>query len=199
MKNTTQLIVLAGLGLFASATNADLIPLGETGQAGSPAAEASLACDMFGGDYCDLIFDFKDSYDDGTETGLGAGTYSVDWDFATDPAASALVDWNLAGTLYGLFAIAVKEANEINWYGLTDDMRTFAEDMRVYAPDRQTSISHITFFVKEFAGGPGQCLPGQIGTPPDCEDPPVGIPEPGTLGLLGLGLLGFSLGRRRLA
>jgi hypothetical protein len=49
---------------------------------------------------------------------------------------------------------------------------------------------------------PDPCLsnpPGQGGCPPDIVPPPAGVPEPGTLGLLGLGLLGIGFARRKRA
>ena len=40
-----------------------------------------------------------------------------------------------------------------------------------------------------------ECPPGTVGTPPDCREQPPGVPVPGSLALIGLGLL--ALGRQR--
>jgi len=44
---------------------------------------------------------------------------------------------------------------------------------------------------------PNVCPPGTIGTPPICTTPPADVPEPGVLFLMGAGLLGLGMARRR--
>lgn len=56
------------------------------------------------------------------------------------------------------------------------------------------------WWVQTRGGGttPDTCPPGTVGEPPDCEIPPVSVPEPGGLALLGLGMFGLAaIGRRR--
>ena len=190
MKMIKQLLVLTSFGLLASTANATLIELGETGSAGNPADEALLICDAEAGIYCGLSYDWK--FESFSDTGIGVmsgGSYGVDnYNTATTPATADL-DWDLAATGYGLFAIAVKAGTSINWYGVSDDMRITGSDMTLLSVLGKDSISHITLFVKEFAGGDGD----------GDGDGDVSVPEPGTLGLLGLGLLGLGLRRRNKA
>jgi hypothetical protein len=46
---------------------------------------------------------------------------------------------------------------------------------------------------------PSTCPPGTTGSPPDCRETPDSVPEPGVLFLIGAGLLGLGMMRRRVS
>ncbi len=174
MKALQVLLLLAAGCVLASTASADLIPLGETDDQGNPSNNAAELCSDYG--LCDALFDYKfDDIPDFESPGAGlisGGTYTMENYTLTTPATADLI-WDLTGTGYELYAVAVKTAGTVLWYTPTVDQLISSSDT-VLAIAGKDSISHISMFVRAVHD----------------------IPEPGTLALLGLGLVGLAMRRR---
>ena len=127
-----------------------------------------------------VMMDFRCNFGDGGDgcpNGDGAvstGSYSVGA-FYDDPAMSD-ISWDLTGTGYLLYAVIAKTSGSLNLYEVTGDPMQLVGSGTILSPIGKDSISHISFFVVR-------------GT--------TTFPEPGTLALLGLGLIGMGAARRR--
>jgi len=178
MKSIMRLAAIATL-MFAGTASADLILVGENvadGGNSNPDTEVGIVNSTLGST---VVFDWRCEADllEGCLEGVGdvsGGLYKVFPFVDTSPATSE-VEWDLTGTGYMLLAIVAKTAGSLNIYEVSGDMGLTGTGT-VMSPDGIDSISHISFFV-----GKGE----------------ITVPEPGTLALLGLGLIGMGVARRR--
>ena len=175
IRNITRFVMATALMALAVPASADLMLVGEFASANGEAAEEALVSDAID---TTVMLDYKceSAGLDGCLEGVGTesgGFYKV-FSFSGDPATSD-VSWDLTGsTGYLLYAIIVKTANSVNLYEVTGDMQLVG--MGTVTSPVGDSISHVSFFVGEGS---------------------ITVPEPGTLALLGLGLIGMGAARRR--
>ena len=175
-----SLLVTVIYALIPTDANATLILRGDCQNivAGSNSAEEAAAetcASAQWGEILDLVLIFKD---DVTDEGTNPG-FVLDPGYIPGTSTDYTVSWDISASDYLLYVIVAKDGNNgSNFYTVADTAQlTVGGPETICAPLCQgpgDSISHVSFYGLVGGGGP-----------------PQGVPAPGTLLLLGLGLLGL--------
>ncbi|QDF95498.1 hypothetical protein CJ010_02485 [Azoarcus sp. DD4] len=148
-----------------------------------------------------LSLDLLKIYNTGSSSAvtLGSGTTLADlgtqgWSLLYDLGANSL------GLDYDVFGSGSGKGIDLEVLIPTSVFTGSTTDRIVFATQFSGAGDGFEEWWYQARGTSDVCPPGTVGTPPNCTIPPVLIPEPGSLTLVGLamfGLLGVQLVRRR--
>jgi hypothetical protein len=157
---------------------------GAGGPYGPSTCEVDCINDLFGTSFIgndNLLY--KVEYDGGAEEGSFTGSYNMSWSLDDGEPSGGTLSW-VADTAYiecGECYVAVKDGN--------NDPRYYFYDISTLWDGQEDLV-----FSNFWSNGPGAISHISIWGVSAVE-----VPEPGTLGLLGLGLLGLAYSRKRKA
>lgn len=174
----------ASHALLLQPGNADYDGNAATGPYGPSNCEADCINDLFGTSFVgnDGLL-YKAEYDGGIEEGSFTGSYDMDWTLDDGEPSGGTLSWVIDTDFIvcGECYVAVKDGNIDPRYYFYDISALWdgQEDLVFsnFWSNGRGAISHISIW-----GGSA-----------------VEVPEPGTLGLLGLGLMGLAYSRKRKA